>query len=110
VLEWVHGYLRKKYVEVQQRGSAGDKGRDIIAWIDPPNVTPRRWVNYQCKHYKDPLTPTDIWVELGNLCYYTYRGDYSKPEKLYLVTHQGIGNKLADLLEDPVKLTLSHGP
>ena len=34
VLEWAHGYLAQKVpdvVEVQQRGGAGDKGRDIVA-------------------------------------------------------------------------------
>jgi hypothetical protein len=35
IWEWVDGYLAKRYVEVQARGGAGDKGRDILAWIAP---------------------------------------------------------------------------
>ena len=58
-LEWVNGYLKKKsgYIEIQQRGGSGDKGRDIVAWLDPAGTVPRRWDNYQCKHYKSPLSP-----------------------------------------------------
>lgn len=104
VLEWVHGYLNKEYTEIEQRGSAGDKGRDIVAWIDSHTSNHRRWDNYQCKHYKDPLTPSDIWVELGKLCYYTHNSSYTKPEHLFFVTHKGVGNSLADLLKNPVKL------
>src|SRR5690349_11791760 len=41
VLEWVHGYLSPRYVEVQARGRAGDKGRDVVAWMDPSDRRPR---------------------------------------------------------------------
>jgi hypothetical protein len=34
IWEWVHGYLSSHYVDVQARGGAGDKGRDVIGWID----------------------------------------------------------------------------
>lgn len=44
-LEWATDYLavnRPEIVEVQQRGGAGDKGRDVIAWHDPNTVSARR--------------------------------------------------------------------
>lgn len=112
VLEWVHGFLAKKYNSVQMLeyneikkvGGAGDKGRDIIAWIDPPNTADRKWDNYQCKHYEAALTPTEFYVELGKLCYYSYKKDYSIPRFYYIVTHKGVGPKLSDLLNEPVEL------
>ena len=29
------------------------------------------WDNFQCKHYKDPLSPAIVWVELGELVHHT---------------------------------------
>jgi hypothetical protein len=101
VWEWAVDYLAGKYHTVQRRGRAGDKGRDVIAWIDPPDVHPRRWDNYQCKHYKEPLSPSDVCIELGKLCFYTYRGDYTIPDNYFLATHKGVGEKLEKMLEDP---------
>ncbi len=61
VLEWADS-LREQYGRVDRCGGAGDMGRDIVAICKDGGGT---WDNYQCKHYKDPLTPTDIWIELG---------------------------------------------
>ena len=46
-LEWASDYLAKQQHvnEVQQRGGAGDKGRDIVVWLDPANVSPREGAN-----------------------------------------------------------------
>ncbi|MBK8177015.1 MAG: hypothetical protein IPK66_17675 [Rhodospirillales bacterium] len=107
VLEWAHDYLTKRVpeiVEVQQRGGAGDKGRDIIAWIDPSDVTPRRWHLYQCKHYASRLSADEAAREIGKILYYTYTGDFSSPEEYYFVTHKGITNPLQDLLDNPANL------
>ena len=101
VLQWASEYLSKNYYQVQSRGGSGDKGRDIVAWIDPPDLSPRKWDNYQCKHYKDPLTPSDFWVEFGKLCYYTYHKDFTIPEKYYIVTAKGIGTTLQDFIDSP---------
>jgi hypothetical protein len=103
-LEWADGYLATRYNEIQARGGSGDKGRDIVAWIDPSSASTRRWDLYQCKHYAGALTPSNIWVELGKLCYYVDRGDYTMPRSYYLVSPQGAGNTLQDLIDDPAKL------
>ena len=89
---------------MERAGGAGDKGRDIIAYIDPDVTYPRKWDNYQCKHYKDPISPSDIWVELGKLCFYTYRCDYTIPESYYFVSSKGCGPSLVDLLDRPDKI------
>ena len=104
VLQWISGYLKDRYVEVQRRGAAGDKGRDIVAWIDPPGTANRRWDLYQCKHYKDPLAPSDFHIELAKLCFYVERGDFSLPQNYYIMTHKDVGNALQDLIDAPAKL------
>ncbi len=84
------------YSSIKKTGGAGDKGRDVIAYIDNDKSI---WDNYQCKHYQNKLTPTDIYVEVGKLIYYTYIGDFSIPRKYYFVAPRGVGTKLSDLLQ-----------
>lgn len=102
--EWLAGYKSKNYVQIQRVGAANDKGRDVIAWIDPQGTKNRRWDNYQCKHYGSKLTPSVICLELGKLCYYTYRKDYTIPEQYYFVSYKGIGDTLEKLFGDPQSL------
>jgi hypothetical protein len=104
IWEWARGYLADNYVEVQHRGGAGDKGRDIVAWRDPSSTAPRRWDLYQCKRYKDPLTPSEFLVELGKLCFYTLRKDYTVPGQYWIVGTREVGNALQDLIDEPLKL------
>ena len=52
------------------------------------------WDNFQCKHYDHPLAPSDIWLELGKLCYFTHLGEYSIPRQYYFVAPRGVGTKL----------------
>ncbi len=98
VLEWAHS-LKVKYELVERCAGAGDQGRDIVAYEtkDDDSI----WDNYQCKHYPDPLTPGDIWIELGKLCYYTFIKEYPAPRQYYFVAPRGAGNKLSKLLRNP---------
>jgi len=100
VLEWADS-LRAKYSLVERCGGAGDMGRDVIAMCVEPGDS---WDNYQCKHYKDPLRPAQIWVELGKLVYYTKRGDYTYPRRYYFVAPQAAGTALSNLFKKPDKL------
>jgi hypothetical protein len=70
IQEWATS-LKTKYAEVGRFGGAGDMGRDICAIYSSP-APGGDWDNYQCKHYDHPLAPSDVWVELGKLCYYTF--------------------------------------
>ncbi|PZQ51848.1 ABC-three component system protein [Novosphingobium sp. TCA1] len=106
-LEWAHGYLIKQIegiVDIQQRGGAGDKGRDIIAWLDPATVSPRRWICYQCKHLQTALGRGAATTEIGKLVYYAQRGEYPLPVEYWFVTHKGVTGTLQDLLDDPAAL------
>lgn len=101
VTEWTSEYLSTKYESVRRCGAAGDKGRDVIAWI---NKSEKKWDNYQCKHYGNKLTPTNFYVELGKLCYYTFSNDFPTPQNYFIVSQEGVGTKLGDLLDDAAKL------
>lgn len=73
-------------------------GRDVIAFHkDAPNL----WDNYQCKHYRDPLTPTKVWIEFGKLVYHTKKGEYSWPSSYFFVAPHGVGTTLSKLLKNP---------
>lgn len=98
--EWADS-LRTEYAEVERCGSAGDMGRDVIAICANPQDG---WDNYQCKHYKDPLTPSKAWIELGKLMYYTYINEYTYPRKYYFIAPQGVGTKLSNLFKNPATL------
>lgn len=106
-LEWAAGYLAEKLYpgcEIQQRAGAGDKGRDVIVWLDPVGSKPRRWVLYQCKHYADRLGHSDAAAEIAKVLYYTFTGEYTVPEEYWFVTHKGMTGPLQDDLDDPEKL------
>lgn len=103
-LEWASDYLamkRTEIVEVQQRGGAGDKGRDVIAWHDPNTVPVRRWTLYQCKHYANALGAGVAASEIGKVLFYSHRGDYTFPEEYHFVTHKGVTSSFQDLLDKP---------
>lgn len=100
VLEWADS-LREKYSRVDRCGGAGDMGLDVIGTCKEDESL---WDNYQCKHYNAPLSPSDIWVELGKLVFYSYRGDYTFPRKYYFVAPQGAGTKLSNFLKKPDEL------
>ena len=106
-LEWASDYLAAKVpgiVEVQQRGGAGDKGRDVITWLDPNTAPNRRWSLYQCKHYGSALGASTAAAEIGKVLFYSHRGDYSFPQEYHFVTHKGVTSPFQDLLDEPEKL------
>jgi len=101
VLEWAHS-LRDEYARVDRCGGAGDMGRDVIAVPDEADVLV--WDNYQCKHYDHPLTPGDIWLELGKLVYFTHEGEFTYPRRYRFIAPQGVGTTLGKLLGKPADL------
>jgi hypothetical protein len=102
ICEWVEA-LRKRYNHVRRASGAGDKGRDVIGYVESVSAT-SPWDNYQCKHYDHALHPSDIWKELAKLCYYTFAKTYSVPRLYYFVAPSGVGPVALLLLEDPDKL------
>lgn len=95
-LEWANGYLKKKYFKVRMMGGAGDMGRDIVGYYEDGDID-----IYQCKHYQNALIPSKFFIELGKLCYYTYKGEYIVPKHYFVVTSKGVGGALLKLIENP---------
>lgn len=107
VLEWANGYLRKRLPGVdgvQQRGGAGDKGRDIVVWFEPTSSPSRRWHLYQCKRYATALGSGKAIGEIAKVLYYSFRGVYTLPAEYWFVTRKGVTGDFQDLVDDPIKL------
>ena len=100
IQEWTSGF-EPKYHFVEINGGAGDKGRDVIAFLGPQNESATEWDNYQCKHYAAPVAPSDMWTDLGKLCYYTWRGDYSVPRRYRIVAPLEITPGFKELMKHP---------
>jgi hypothetical protein len=84
VKEWVK-VCAGKYLGHEHFGGAGDMGRDVAGWADDSKCL-GLWDNYQCKRLTDPLTPTDVWPELGKVFWHVSMGDYVMPRSMNLVT------------------------
>lgn len=97
--EWLYGCYSNKYSNIQRSGGAGDKGRDIVATYKNGDCD-----YFQCKHYNSPLSPSEFYIELGKLCYYTFIKAYQIPLKYYIVASHDIGPKLTDLINNTDKL------
>lgn len=98
VAAWAYCCVKSEdYQEVYRVGGAGDKGRDVIAYIDRKNDV---FDLYQCKHYKDSISYSMIRGEIGKLLTYTLRGDYSVPKNYYIVSPLGVSQSFFDLLRD----------
>lgn len=104
VREWICGYLKIKYPKVRRCGGAGDMGRDVISYVNYDDRENLVWDNFQCKYYSSTLSASKIWIELGKLCYYTFKKEYSVPRKYYFVTPKGISTSLINLIDYPHKL------
>src|SRR5204863_2847658 len=92
--------LRDSYERVARFGGSGDQGIDVIGFVSNKGFD-GEWDNYQCKRYDHRLHPSDIWVELGKIVYYSYKKEYSVPRKYYFVASQDAGTTLQKLLANP---------
>ena len=90
----------KKYHSVYRVGGAGDKGRDVLAIIDPKTGS---FDLYQCKHYDKQLNYSFLFGEIGKLITYTKKGDYKVPEHYYLACPFGVSQSFLDMLKDNAK-------
>jgi hypothetical protein len=95
--------LKSDYQSVRRFAGSGDKGLDVVGFV-VGNTFEGGWDNYQCKHYDHPLYPSDVWIEIGKIIFYSYSGEYPAPRKHYFIGSKGIGTSLAKLLAAPQKL------
>ncbi|GAB3723784.1 ABC-three component system protein [Flavobacterium koreense] len=102
--EWLE-LKKSKYYLVERYGGAGDMGRDVVCYFDDPKTNPNyKWDCYQCKHYINPITPTDVYVEFAKIIYYTFEEHFPIPQNYYFVAPKDCGTSLSKLLIDPIKL------
>lgn len=101
--EWLD-VKKKDYKKIEKLAGAGDKGRDVVASIEENISHDNSWDCYQCKHYDKPLVPSQIWVEIAKIIYYTYKKDYSVPRKYFFTAPKGCGTSLSTLLDNPTEL------
>lgn len=102
VEEWAT-CLESMYVKVRRFGGSGDCGIDVAGFCTDKGFEDK-WDNYQCKRYANPLRPSDIWVELGKIIYYSSIGIYTPPRMHYFVASRGVGTTLEKLLNKPKEL------
>lgn len=105
IREWAFLCLQKsgEYQGVRRFGGSGDLGRDIVGYLELP-LKPARFDIYQCKHYKNPITPGEIWPEIAKLCVFTHEKRFPLPRYYFIVAPQDVGPKLGDLIDQPEKL------
>lgn len=96
--------LQDDYTEIERIGGANDNGRDVIAYIEPSTVKNYKWDCFQCKHYDHSLHPSDVYVEIGKILYYTFKKDYPIPQNYFFVAPKGCGTSLSKLLTDKTLL------
>lgn len=100
--EWSSS-LAAGFAKVERISGPGDKGRDVIC-LDREPAAAAAWVNYQAKHYAHPLMPSEAWIELAKLCYYTFKGDYPVPREYRFICPHDVGPALHRLLNNPIEL------
>jgi hypothetical protein len=102
VKHWLYETVRPRYPRVLVPAGPGDKGRDVVAHESATAEDP--WENYQCKQYAKPLTPSDVWSELGKLVFWTSQDAFSVPRRYTFVAPLGCGAQLQDLLRKPEEI------
>lgn len=90
---WAYSCLNK-YQQVYRIGGAGDKGRDVIAYLD---CSQNIFDLYQCKYYDHSLSYSDLRGEIGKLITYTFKKDFPIPNKYYIMCPNGVSQSFWDL-------------
>ncbi len=99
VEEWASS-LKSLYHRVVRFAGPGDTGLDVVGLINGDTLADG-YDNYQCKHYDKALAPSDVWLEIGKVVFYSYSGEYPIPRRYYFVAPKGIGTRLSKLLSEP---------
>ncbi|MBK1855325.1 hypothetical protein JO972_10175 [Verrucomicrobiaceae bacterium 5K15] len=100
--EWATS-LTGSYHKIKRFAGAGDQGLDVVGFIKSGEFDDG-WVNYQCKYYDHSLYPTDVWVEIGKIIYYSFEGEYPPPLKYFFTAPKQVGTTLGKMLAKPKKL------
>ncbi|PHR92432.1 MAG: hypothetical protein COA69_08650 [Robiginitomaculum sp.] len=102
LLEWAY-YQKEQYKLVIRLGGANDFGVDVACFTSNKWFL-GEWDNYQCKHYKNSLTPKTALAEIGKLLWHVFSKNLTKPRKYYFFAPKDCGPSLIKLLLDKKKL------
>ena len=102
ILEWVDA-KRAEYTQVLRFAGAGDMGIDVAAYTDVNRLL-GIWDNYQCKHYKAALAPSEAAAEIAKILWHSFCKRYVAPRRYYFVAPQGCGMNLRKLFGNVPKL------
>ena len=100
--EWVSS-LKAKYLKVLRYTGANDHGIDVAGFEDK-HYLQGIWDNYQCKHYRDAITPGTAWPEIGKMLWYSFNGKFTPPRAYYFVAPRGTGTTLTQYLTNTAAL------
>jgi len=102
VKEWAH-CQKTIYKLVARMGGANDYGVDVACFKTGKGFL-GDWDNFQCKHYKDSLRPSDAIPEIGKLLWHVFNGHITAPSAYYFFAPKDCGPSLKKLLLDTSKL------
>lgn len=97
ICEWAS--FKGIYSDIHRIGQAGDKGRDVIAYLKNGGLH-----YYQCKRYKEKLSPSEYWIEFGKLVYYSFKEEIDVPLKYYIIAANNLTTKLLEIVHNPDKI------
>ncbi|UEM21678.1 hypothetical protein JL100_002590 [Skermanella mucosa] len=93
---------KAEYIEVERFSGAGDRGRDVVGYRTK-NRHEGQWDNYQCKQYKGTVSTAIGMAELGKILYYSFLGEFTRPEKYFFVAPRGVNRNLRTFISNPSK-------
>lgn len=102
VREWAC-VLTPKYHSVGRFGGSGDHGIDVAGFVSEAGLD-GIWDCFQCKHYIDPLRPSDLWPEIFKILLAVSNEEFTMPRRYVLLAPRGCGSTLERLLAAPSKL------
>lgn len=90
IASWAFHCLRNNdcgYEDVLRLGGAGDGGMDVVAFYSQAKED---CDIYQCKHYKNAISLSDVIAELGKFLYHIYTKYLPTPRSYYLMAPKGL--------------------
>ncbi|WP_141441337.1 ABC-three component system protein [Vreelandella titanicae] len=99
VRDWV-SHKKRDYLSVTNFGGGGDLGRDVVGFLTSSKHE-GAWHNYQCKQYNKSLSIGKVFVEIGKVLYYSYKGSFTAPEKFIIVAPKGVSRPVEELIYKP---------
>ena len=108
--EWLSFHRKQgSYRSIKKHSGPGDLGLDVVAFTAAEGFA-KPWDSYQCKRYDHPLTPSDVYGEIGKIIFHSFNRTppFNQTERVprrhVFVSPFGVGITLGRLLKDPERL------